>query len=211
MALRPIDVHALRIPRESGLALCLYVAVAARDISAIETFVGKIVENPCGPRSTAKALLVEAHEPDEPDKRLAIWALPESKILHQPLQVWVHVDYRAYRKAYKRAFPDEDVSRMVLDHIMNRRVARLKGFNYLRIVPISRGVNSSHGSLSEGWGVDYHSSPDMRKKNAASMAVVQYADLCDIVKMLDMKGGGSFMQNVNDAQKLVDLPPAAEI
>jgi hypothetical protein len=92
---------------------------------------------------------------------------------------------------------------------MNRRVARLKGFRYLRIVPISRTANSSHGSLSEECGVDYHSSPRMRKLNRTSKAVVQYADLCDIVKMLNMEGGGSFMQNVNDAQKLVDLPSAS--
>ena len=89
---------------------------------------------------------------------------------------------------------------------MNRRVARLKGFPYLRVVPIARAANSSHGSLSEGWGVEYHSLPRMRELNRTSKAVVQYADLCDIVKMLNMEGGGSFMQNVNDAQKLVDLP-----
>jgi hypothetical protein len=28
------------------------------------------------------------------------------------------------------------------------------------------------------------------------------------VKMLNMEGGGSFMENVNEAQKLVDLPNA---
>jgi hypothetical protein len=105
-----------------------------------------------------------------------------------------------------RAFPNVDLSGMVLDHIMNRRVARLKSFTYLRIVPISREANSSHGSLSEGWGVEYHSSPRMIEINKTSEAAVQYADLCDIIKMLDMQGGGSFMQNVNDAQKLVDLP-----
>ena len=211
MTLRPIDIHALRIPRESGLSLCLYITIAAKDVQAIETFVGKIVEDLGGPRSPGKAFLVEMYEPDEPDRRLAIWDLAEAQTLHYPRQVWVHVDYRSYRRAYCRAFPDEDVSKMVLDHVMNRRVARLNGFQFLRIVPISRGANSSHGSLSEGWGVDYHSSPEMVKKNATSMAVVQYADICDIVKMMDMKGGGSFMENVNDAQKLVDLPPDGEI
>jgi hypothetical protein len=35
---------------------------------------------------------------------------------------------------------------------------------------------------------------------------VQYSDLADLVKMLNMKGGGSFMENVNEAQTLVDLP-----
>ena len=120
----------------------------------------------------------------------------------------MHVDYGAYRRAYNRAFPDLDLTGLVLDHVMNRRVARLKSFTYLRIVPISRGANSSHGTLSEGWGVEHHSSPEMRERNRASQAVVQYADLADIVKMLDMKGGGSFMDNVNEAQKLVDLPDA---
>jgi hypothetical protein len=93
---------------------------------------------------------------------------------------------------------------------MNRRVARLKGFNYLRIVPISRGANSSHGTLSEGWAVEYHGSPEMREQNRLSQAAVQYADLADITKMLNMKGGGSFMDNVNEAQKLVELPNAPE-
>lgn len=48
----------------------------------------------------------------------------------------------------------------------------------------------------------------MMELNKASQAVVQYADLSDIVKMLNMEGGGSFMENVNEAQKLVDLPNA---
>jgi hypothetical protein len=155
-----------------------------------------------------QALLVESHIPDKRDDRLAIWDLPEAVVLHYPRQVWVHVDYGAYRRAYNRAFPDLDLTGLVLDHVMNRRVARLKSFTYLRIVPISRGANSSHGTLSEGWGVEHHSSPEMRERNRASQAVVQYADLADIVKMLDMKGGGSFMDNVNEAQKLVDLPDA---
>ena len=52
----------------------------------------------------------------------------------------------------------------------------------------------------------YHSSPRMMEINRTSQAMVQYADLADLVKMLNMEGGGSFMENVNEAQKLVDLP-----
>ena len=205
MALRPIDQHAIRIPQSSGLAPCLYVPVAARDMDAIATYVGRILA-PLSPRSPSKALLVEAHEPEMPDERLAIWAHPQAGVLHFPRQVWVHVDYGAYRRAYIRAFPNVDLRALVLDHVMKRRVARLKGFAYLRIVPISRAANSSHGGLSEGWGVDLHSSPRMMELNSSSGAVVQYADLADVVKMLNMEGGGSFMQVVNDAQRLVDLP-----
>lgn len=48
----------------------------------------------------------------------------------------------------------------------------------------------------------------MREIHRASQAVVQYADLADVVKMLNMEGGGSFMDIVNEAQKLVDSPKA---
>ena len=208
MAHRPIDRNAVRIPQISGLLPCLYIPVAARDTNAIDTYVGRIVAR-LARRSSERALLVEAHEPEEPDERLPIWRLPESAVLHYPLQVWIDVDYGAYRRAYMRAFPDVDLTGLVLDHVMNRRVARLKGFRYLRIVPISRAANSSHGGLSEGWGVEYHSSQRMREINRISQALVQYADLADIVKMLNMEGGGSFMEIVNEAQKLVDLPDAS--
>lgn len=207
MTRRPIDQHAVDIPQKSGLLPCLYIPVAARDTNAIETYVGKICAS-LTPSSLTKALLVEAYEPEKPDDRLAIWGLPEAAILHYPRQVWVHVDYGAYRRAYIRAFPEVDLTGLVLDHVMNRRVARLKGFMYLRIVPISRAANSSHGSLSEGWAVEHHSTTVMRERNRASQAAVQYADLADLVKMLNMEGGGSFMDTVSEAQKLVDLPDA---
>jgi hypothetical protein len=205
MIRRPIDQQAIRIPQSSGLLPCLYVPVAARDRNAIETYVGRIVDD-LSQRTPSKALLIEAHEPEEPDERLAIWQHPGAAVLHYPRQVWVHVDYRNYRRAFMRAFPDVDLTSFVLDHVMNRRVARLKGFAYLRIVPISRKANSSHGGLSEGWAVEYHSSPRMMEINRTSQAMVQYADLADLVKMLNMEGGGSFMENVNEAQKLVDPP-----
>ncbi len=207
MNLRPIDSSAARMPYMSGLLPCLYVPIAAREISVIKTYVGEI-QAQLAPRSQNTALLVEAHEPEKPDNRLSIWNLPESAVLQYPQQVWVHVDYSGYRQAYIRAFPNADLTDFVIDHVMNRRVARLKGFKYLRIVPVSRAVNSSHGGLSEKWDVEYHSSPKMLKLNKESKAVVQYADLSDIVKMINMEGGGSFMEIVNKAQKLVDLPDA---
>lgn len=204
MTQRPIDPHAIHIPQRSGLRPCLYVPVAARDTNAVETYVGKVVAR-LGKRTSSDALLVEAHEPEKADLRLPIWCLREAAVLHFPKQIWVHVNYTAYRQAYIQAFPDSNLADLVLDHVMNRRTARLKGFMYLRIVPISRAANSSHGGLSEGWGFQYHSSAMMMKINSVSQAAVQYADLSDIVKMLNMEGGGSFMDNVNEAQKLVDI------
>lgn len=86
---------------------------------------------------------------------------------------------------------------------MNRRVARLKGFRYLRIVPISRAANSSSGGLSEKWGVAYHGTPAMIAKNKLAGTFIEYADLADLVKMLDIKTGGSLQDGVNDGQALV--------
>lgn len=206
---RPLDPHAVRIPIRSGLLPCLYIPIAARNVDAIETYVGRVLSQ-LAPNSLNRALLVEAHKPEEPDARLAIWDLPEAAILHAPRQVWVHVDFGAYRPAYARAFPDVPLTDLILDHILNRRVARLKSFEYLRIVPIARAANSSHGALSEDWAVKYHSSPEMREKNRASLALVQYADLADITKMLNRKGGGSVMDEVNEAQKLVSFPKEHE-
>jgi len=205
MTSRPIDPYALDTPRNSGLSPCLFIPIGARDLDAIETYVGRVVMH-LASGTPSRALLVEAHEPEKRDERLAIWNLPESAIFHSPMQVWVHVDYRAYRRAYLRALPDSDLNGLVLDHVLNRRVARLKGFQYVRIVPISREANSSHGGLCEIWSIDLHSSPAMRKKSSESLASVQYADLADIVKMLNQQGGGSVMANVNDAQKLVEIP-----
>src|SRR5205807_3730304 len=147
------------------------------------------------PSGRHKVVILRAYDPPEADARLPIWEQPEAAILRARRQLWVDVDTRAYRRAYATAFPTESLGGLVLDHVMNRRVARLKGFAYLRIVPISRAANSSHGGLSEGWSVEYHSSPRMMENNKASQAAVQYADLADIVKMLNVQGGGSFMAN----------------
>jgi hypothetical protein len=205
MTKRRIDEHAVRIPQMSGLLPCLYIPVAARDVRAIAAFVGRIIGDFSPRGHPERALLIESYEPEPPDNRLAIWAHPRAAVLHSPRQLWVHVDYSGYRRAYARAFPEIDINPYVIDHVMNRRVARLKGFAFLRVVPTSREANSSHGGLSEGWAVAHHSSGEMREKNRVSQATVQYADLADVVKMLDMEGGGSFMSVVNEAQKLVDL------
>jgi hypothetical protein len=205
---REIDPEAVRIPERSGLPRCLYVPVAARDEAAVERYVGRIARV-LESSERRRALLVEAHDPPPRDLRLAMWQLEEASIFHVRQQVWVHVDFRAYRQAYGLALPAESLRGLVLDHVLNRRVARLKGFAFLRIIPISRGANSSSGGLSEGWAVEYHSTPEMRQRNLESRASVQYADLADLVKMLDRKTGGGVMDPVNEAQALVRPPQAS--
>jgi hypothetical protein len=198
-----IDPYARRLAVERlALPDCLHLPVAARTEAAIERHVGRIAEIVVA-GDPNKALLVHASWPCEIDLDLGIWQLPQSQVLRREKQLWVHVDYRGYRAAYDKAFPAESTAALVIDHVMNRRVARLKDFQYLRVVPISREANSSSGGLSEKWAVEYHSSPEMRAKNRASPAQIQVADLADIVKMLNIKTGGSIQDPVNDAQALL--------
>lgn len=180
-----------------ALPHCLHVPIAARSITAIEAYIGKSYPIP---GISDKAIIVRPEVVVEPNS-LRIWTLPNVGILHAPTQVWVHVDYADYRRAYGVVFPEHDLRDKVLDHVLNRRVARLKEFFYLRIVPISRSANSSSGGLSEKWAFQHHSKPEMLKRNRESLAQIQYADLADIVKMLDIKTGGAHQDPVNDAQK----------
>lgn len=185
-----------------GMPESLHLPISAKDRESIARYIGNIVAELSAP-NTNNAFLVEVPEPTSINTKLAVWKFPESKILHQALQVWVHVDYKGYRKAYIKAFPDEDISSLILDHIQNRKMVKVMGFNYVRIIPISKGANSSSGSLSEQWGVKYHSTPRMRKIHSEKNSFIQYADLSCLVKMLNIKTGGGVMDAVNEAQKLL--------
>jgi hypothetical protein len=184
-----------------ALPECLHVPVAAVDEVAIANYVGDIAEILA--RGTPnKALLVRAKPPPAIERQLPIWELEASGIFHQPMQVWVHVAYGRYRHAYRKAFPGEEIAGKVLSHAMNRRVAALKGFQYVRITPVGRGSNSS-SAYSENWAVELHSTPEQAQANARSVAFIQYADLTDLMLMLDLKLGGGIMDAINEGQRLV--------
>lgn len=149
-----------------------------------------------------KAFLIRTKEPPTLDMQLPIWELPAAKVLHEQRQVWVHIGYTRYRHAYRKAFPDELIQGRVLSHALNRRMASLMGFNYVRITPNSRGCNSS-SSFSEQWGVALHASPEQMAANRRRGAFIHYADLAALMVMLDLNPGGGVMDAVNEAQKLV--------
>jgi hypothetical protein len=198
-----IDTYAKEVAiRRWALPPCLHIPIAARDECAIETYIGRI-HRVLSPGKPNRALLVDIHETPELNERLPIWRLKEAAVLHYHSQVWVHVDYSGYRKAYIRAFLAQNLSGLVIDHVMNRRVARLKGFEYLRVIPISREANSSSGGLSEKWAVAQHKAIALVEQNRQNPAFIQYADLADIVKMLNMKTGGALQDPVNEAQAIV--------
>ena len=184
-----------------GIPLCLHVPIAAVDEAAISTHVGEIRAVLSG-RGLRSAFLVEAYPPEPRDPSYPIWDEPGSAILHQPLQVWVHVGFTRYRRVWRRAFPDAPLGGAVLSHAMNRRIAALKGFAFVRITPTSRSANSS-SAFSEGWGVALHAEPCQMEANRRRGVSIEYADLTHLMLMLDMKLGGGVMDTVNEGQKLV--------
>jgi hypothetical protein len=183
--------------RHFGLPPCLHVPIGAIDTLAIENYIGTI-EGGLTAGPTPRALLVKPYTPSPPDRRLPIWRMAASAVFHLDPQIWVHVDYRGYRRAYCDVFGTLDGRDVVLDHVMNRRVARIKGMQYVRIVPISRASNSNSGAVSERYGFGHHMTPTATAYRKAHPASIQYADLADLVKMMDIMTGGSFQNAVND-------------
>ena len=195
-----IDEIAKEIARSRyGLAECLHVPIAALDEAAISTYIGKIIRVLNG-GTKHKAFLVEVPEPPPRDDRFPIWDLVGSTVLHQSLQVWVDVSYTGYRRAYHRALPD--VGDQILSHAMNRRVAALKGFQFVRLTPTSRRANSS-SAFSENWGVALHGDPAQMAANRRRGAFIQYADLTELMLLLDLNLGGGVMEAVNEGQRLI--------
>jgi hypothetical protein len=190
------------VPREIALRKwvlpeCLHAPVAAVDEDAIRTYVGDI-ERVLSRRLVSRAFLVRVAKPVKIDPDLPICRHPNAGIIHARTQVWVHVAYTRYRAAYRSAFPDEPLGLKILSHCVNRRLAALQGFEYVRIVPISRAANSS-SSFSEQWGVELRRTqqPPIRPP------YIQHADLAGLMLMLDMNLGGGVMQAVNEGQMLV--------
>ena len=193
-----------RALRQWVLPECLHVPIAAVDEGAIRSYIGD-VEQVLSKGEPNKALLIKAKNPPPIDTRLPIWELKASTVFHRRMQVWVHVAYTRYRPAYLRAFPTEDISDKIMSHAMNRRMATLIGFQYVRITPVSRGANASSGALSEKWGVALHNTPEQIAANKRHGAFIQYAALDGLMLMLDMKVGGGVMDRVNEGQGLVQI------
>lgn len=184
-----------------GLAADLHVPIAAVDEAAISSYIGtvrKVLNG--GP--LRKALLVEIPPPPARDLRFPIWDMDGCDILHQRMQVWVDVAYTRYRKAYQAAFSNEHLGDQILSHTMNRRIAVLKGFRFVRLTPTSRTANSS-SAFSENWGVELHSTTEQMAANRRRGASIQYADLSELMLMLNMHLGGGVMAAVNKGQELV--------
>ncbi len=203
------EVHLPRIRDEAayqqaigewGVPECLHVPVVAVDEDAITDHIGDIVEI----LSPGKAFVVAIDPPPEPDIRLPIWNYPRANIFFEPFQVWVSTGYTRYRQAYVRAMGHDSVSDKVLAHVYNRRMAALRGYGFVRIVPVSRKTNSSAG-FTEQWGVEL-AAADLGARIKKRGIRMQYADLRDLLVMLDISLGGGSQEVYRIGQNLIEIP-----
>jgi hypothetical protein len=132
---------------------------------------------------------------------------PKAGIFHARQQVWVHVTYKSYRPAYKRAFPNENIDDLILSHAMNHKTAAHKGFDFVRITPVSDAANLS-SAFSEQWAVKWYGSAEKVATRRIRPPYIQYADLSDLMLMLDIMPGGGVMDTVNEGQKLLERKTA---
>jgi len=202
-----------------GLPGCLRVPVAAASVHAIGEFVGEIIAEIRNRKGATVALKVRAFTRGFPEQPVAkLWRTDQGRdyaaILFPEFQVWVHVDYRGYREAYRRFGMPTLSSETFLDHIQNRRAARLRWYSHplLRLSPVSRltNTNSGHASGAEGVEVAYVKSllADPEKSRALKLRVmgynVKYADDADLTKMIDVAPGTEIMNGVRDCLHLFE-------
>lgn len=186
--------------RQWGVPECLHVPIVALNEEAITDHIGDIVEV----LSPGRALLVEIDPPPPSDERLPIWAHSSSGVFFEKRQVWVSYSYSRYRYAYAKALGQESVSGKILAHMYNRRMAALRGYNFIRLVPVSRRVNSS-SSFTEQWGVELAES-DLGVRREKLGLRMQYADLGDLMVMLGIQLGGGYQEVFRIGQDLIEVP-----
>jgi len=192
-----------------GLTSDLIVPIAAADLEAIETYVGTIQTRIPGRKRPINAVVVVANRPNR-NPQVPLWDQCEAdqyyRRLHPSSQLWVHVDYSGYRRAWKRLGFDELTREVVLDHIRNRAAVRLSGYRhpFLRLCPVSRETNTS-GGLDNGMeGIEkvelrkLIQQPEyIRRRTERRLAApVVLADPNDLTKMLDIPPGLTELQGV---------------
>ncbi len=192
-----------------GLTSDLIIPIAAVNPEAIEKYIGNITFLIRGRKRPINAIVVEAHRPS-PNQSIPIWQQKKAndyyQVLHPEKQLWVHVDYTGYRKAWERFGFNKLSSEIFLDHIRNRRAVRLSGYKhpFLRLCPISRITNTNSGLDNGAEGLE---KIELRKLDKQPIhiklrtqhvlnAPVVLADPIDMTKMLDIPPGLSELQGV---------------
>lgn len=192
-----------------GLPPDLIVPIAAADLEAIATYVGTIQTCIPGRKRPTNAVVVVAHQPNR-NPQVPLWDQPEASQYYQRLhlssQLWVHVDYTAYRRAWERLGFGELTREVFLDHIRNRTAVRLSGYRhtFLRVCPVSRETNTSSGLDNGAEGIEKVELRKLKQQPAyirqqverRLAAPVMLADPVDLTKMLDIPPGLTELQGV---------------
>lgn len=185
----------------------LRIPIAARDLGAIHQHVGAVWDFRQF-RREPWALIVELRSPIPAPDDHPIWRQPRAGELWRRRQVWVHVDNDDYRDDYERVLPREDIPDLVYDHLCNRDFARVLGYRYLRLCPMSRSMNTAgagaHGLETQavydalGGRVRKAERPetfdDARPYHSQSPSPIAWASDFEICKMLndpEMLPGGA--------------------
>jgi hypothetical protein len=203
-------------PDTFGLPASLRVPVAARDLAAVETFVGKVLASIPGRTRPLNALKVETRYRPATPNDAAIWREPLAAAYLEALfpqhQLWVHVDYHAYRQAWSQLGMPALSEGFILDHIANRRATRARGMlhPWIRLCPISKRTNTNAGHRRGGEGMEVaytrwlnSLAPEERAERTKAFATaVFFADPMDLTKMLDMAPGTEVLNGVRDIQHL---------
>jgi hypothetical protein len=185
-----------------GLPPDLIVPIAAADLEAIESYVGTIQVRILGRKRPTNAVVVVAHQPRR-NPQVPLWDQREAdqyyRRLHPSRQLWVHVDYTGYRRAWKRLGFGEITREVFLDHIRNRAAVRLSGYRhpFLRVCAVSRDTNTSAGLDKGTEGMEKIELRKLKEQPAyirrrterRLAAPVVLADPIDLTKMLDIPPG----------------------
>lgn len=200
-----------------GLPPCMWVPIAAKSRDALEEGVGPVVQVKMSCAGRINALLVHPrHRPVSRTPGVPLWALPEADAiearLHPAAQVWVHVDYHGYRRAYQQFGLPPVSPGHFLDHVQNREAIRLRGYShlYLRLCPVSHAVNTSGGGAHGGEGIEKEVVRNLANRSAwfqelfdqAMRHPLRYADPMDLTKMLNIPPGTKTLPGVRDIQSL---------
>ena len=189
----------------------LIVPIAAKTLGAIENYVGTIQTCLPGRKRPINAIVVDGPRPTR-NPLVPLWHEYEAdqyyQRLHPPRQLWVHVDYGGYRRAWTRLGFGELTREVVLDHIRNRVAVRLSGYQhpFLRLCPVSRGTNTSGGLDNGAEGIE---KVELRRLNEQQQpahvqqrmehrlaAPIVLADPIDLTKMLDVPPGLTELRGV---------------
>src|SRR5689334_18715765 len=156
------------VARPFVLAKSVRTPVAATSLAALLEYGYELVGSKSGTlnyrdgrvREASSLAALKLNLPDPPERDAApLWTLPDADLYYQYLhgspQLWVHVDYDGYRKAWVDLKMEADwgeplVRSTYLDHIQNRDAARLRDsiYPYIRLAPVPHSVNSSAGNMA---------------------------------------------------------------